>query len=243
MRLGAVVIAGTLLTGWAAAGAQTLAPVDARPKFAAVDAAGRTMPSAAPATERIKHPDAGACGAADALTVEAARALVQRVATEEHFYPEFVLSVAKIESRYDSKALSDKNAFGLMQLTAETAARFNVDRCNPEPNVRGGVRYLRFLHERYRNPLFILAAYNAGEDAVLKSRGVPPFPETVRFVADVLNDFYSWPDSAPRARLATKSLVAPVIIEPNGDSAPAQMAAGDKPARENWGGAFVLHVQ
>ena len=54
---------------------------------------------------------------------------------------------------------------------------------DPEANVRGGVRFLRFLHDRYKNPFFILAAYNAGEEAVQKSRGVPPYPETVRFVA------------------------------------------------------------
>ena len=81
-----------------------------------------------------------------------------------------------------------------MQLRPETARRFNVDLCDPEANVRGGVRFLRSLHERYRNPFFILAAYNAGEEAVEKSRGVPPYPETVRFVADVMNDFYAWPD-------------------------------------------------
>jgi hypothetical protein len=244
MRLRGVVIAGTLLASCAAAVAQTLAPADARPKLAAVDPAGRIVPvvPTARSTEELDR-QTKLCGAADALSPDAARALVQRVATEESFYPEFVLSVAKIESRYDSKALSDKGAFGLMQLTAETAARFKVDRCDPQENVRGGVRFLRFLHERYRNPLFILAAYNAGEEAVLKSRGVPPFPETVRFVADVLNDFYSWPDSAPRARLAARGPTAPDIIEPGGESAPARMAAGDKAARESWGGGFVLHVQ
>lgn len=243
MRLRGVVIAGTLLAR-CAAGAESLAPADARPTLAAVDSAGRIVPvvPSARSAEELHRRQSGPCGAADALPPDAARALVQRVATEESFYPEFVLSVAKIESRYDSKALSDKGAFGLMQLTAETAARFKVDRCDAESNVRGGVRYLRFLHERYRNPLFILAAYNAGEDAVLKSRGVPPFPETVRFVADVLNDFYSWPDSAPRARLAARGPTAPDIIEPGRESASAQMAAGDKPARENWGGGFVLHV-
>ena len=133
------------------------------------------------------------CSALIDMDAAAAQALVERIAKEEGFYPEFVLAVAHGESRFDANALSLKGAFGLMQLEPATAERYKVNICDPADNVRGGVRFLRDLHARYRNPLFILAAYNAGEENVQQYRGVPPYPETVRFVATVLNEFYDWP--------------------------------------------------
>jgi soluble lytic murein transglycosylase-like protein len=149
---------------------------------AAVDASGRVVPIRQGAAQPAMIGQSGGfpCAEAAALPVEQAKALVARVAAEEAFYPEFVLSVAKIESGFGSTARSDKGAYGLMQLMPDTAQRFKVDLCDPEGNIRGGIRLLRTLHARYRNPFFILAAYNAGEEAVRKSRGVPPFPETVR---------------------------------------------------------------
>ena len=147
--------------------------------------------------------------------------MVIRVATEEDFYPDFVLAVAKIESRFNSVAISEKGAFGLMQLMPETAKRFQVDLCDPAGNVRGGVRFLRVLHEKYRNPFYILAAYNAGEDAVEKSRGVPASAETLRYVAEVINDFYALP--APGRAVAGKS--------------PSRA-----PPRAGWNDGFVMHI-
>lgn len=178
-----------------------------------------------------------------------ARALVARIAAEEGFFPEFVHSVAKAESGFNSIALSGKGAFGLMQLEAATAKRFAVDLCDPASNVRGGIRFLRALHTKYRNPLFILAAYNAGEGAVAQNRGVPPFPETVRFIAQVINDFYAWPDPADAAgrtdRGAAQLPGQPDLIEP-GLSAPAAATSLPKPSaaatRARWDGGFVMHV-
>ncbi|MFD2029328.1 lytic transglycosylase domain-containing protein [Ancylobacter dichloromethanicus] len=160
---------GTLLTtGMAGASAQSGAPTT----LATVDSSGRVIPIEAPAQPvEILQGQKGAaspCAPATDLASDAAKALIVRIATEEKFYPDFVLSVAKIESRYLSTALSEKGAYGLMQLMPETAQRFDVDLCDPVGNVRGGVRFLRALHERYRNPFFILAAYNAGEAAVQK---------------------------------------------------------------------------
>ncbi len=190
------------------------------------------------------------CPEVAALPAEAARALVARVATEEGFFPDFVTSVAKVESRYVSTALSDKGAYGLMQLMPDTARRYEVDLCDPEGNVRGGIRLLRVLHARYRNPLFILAAYNAGEDVVRKTRGVPPFPETVRFVADVLNDFYAWPDTAGGAKppAMVAAAATPGIVELDGAVPPTPPVAAPnlpniKAAAPRWDGGFVMHVE
>lgn len=147
--------------------------------------------------------------------------LVARVAAEEDFYPDFVLSVAKTESRFNSVALSEKGAFGLMQLMPVTAKRFKVDLCDPASNVLGGVRFLRALHQKYRNPFYILAAYNAGEGAVEKNRGVPAFPETIRYVAEVINDFYALPAPGRGAARTSSS------------KATAQAA---------WNDGFVMHI-
>jgi soluble lytic murein transglycosylase-like protein len=216
-------------------------------RLAGVDAAGRVLPiqSRPASVARIDSAFAavGPCADAKAIAPGDARALVVRIAAEEDFYPDFVEAVAKNESHFNSIALSDKGAFGLMQLTPQTAQRFKVDLCNPADNVRGGVRFLRALHEKYRNPLFILAAYNAGEGAVEESRGVPPFPETVRFVAQVLNDFYGWPAAGAVAQRGARSQVSAAadLIEPQTTTA----AAGSPqiaPAPARWNDGFVMHV-
>lgn len=238
---------GTLLTaGMAGASAQSGAPTT----LATVDDSGRVVAIEAQVqpVERLQG-QSGApspCAPAADLASDDAKALIVRIATEEKFYPDFVLSVAKIESRYLSTALSEKGAYGLLQLTPETAQRFGVDLCAPEGNVRGGVRFLRLLHERYRNPLFILAAYNAGEVAVQKNRGVPPYPETVRFVADVMNDFYTWPDpaGATTAGAARVASARADIIQPlSGAASPAAVPGTTKPRAETqWSDGFVMHV-
>ncbi|MCO5079786.1 MULTISPECIES: lytic transglycosylase domain-containing protein [unclassified Chelatococcus] len=156
-----------------------------------------------------------------------------RIATEEKFSPDFVQSVAKNESRYNSIALSEKGAFGLMQLLPQTADRFKVDLCDPADNVRGGIRFLRSLQDKYKNLFFVLAAYNAGEEAVAKSRGVPPYPETVRFVAQVINDFNSWPTPGGDPRASAQPDV--VEMAPRAD-------AGRQRAGRQWNDGFVMHV-
>lgn len=211
--------------------------------IASVDADGHVVVSHSAAAElepRAKAPS-GHCREAVPLSPEAAKLLVVRIAAEQGFFPDFVVSVAKIESHYRSNALSEKGAYGLMQLMPETARRFGVDLCDPADNVRGGIRLLRMLHERYRNPFFILAAYNAGEEALLKAKGVPPYPETVRFVADVINDFYAWPATAPAPHdhdvMAAASVPGIVEVAPNTSSPPTTPAAAPP-----WSDGFVMHV-
>lgn len=235
----------SVLAGMAMANAQDTKPA----RVAAVDADGRILPlaDARVAIERIDGTSVGTspCPNARAMAADEARALVVRIATAENFYPDFVQSVAKIESHFNSTALSDKGAVGLMQLEPETAQRFKVDRCDPADNVRGGVRFLRALQNKYRNPLFILAAYNAGEGAVDSNRGVPPFPETVRFVARVINDFYTWPapgHADSRRALHRKVADRPDLIEPGSTRAPPQTSAPTPPGQARWDDGFVMHV-
>lgn len=115
------------------------------------------------------------------------RALVQtviRMARDYKVDPRLVFAVMQTESNFDSEARSPKNAQGLMQLIPETAERFAVlDAFDPIQNLRGGMGYLRWLLAYFRGDVVLaLAGYNAGEGAVDRHRGVPPFPETLAYV-------------------------------------------------------------
>ncbi|MGX5832057.1 lytic transglycosylase domain-containing protein [Mesorhizobium sp. 43Arga] len=139
------------------------------------------------------------CPGISALSREEGQRIVETVARQQGFAPLLVLAVARAESRFNSGALSPKGAYGLMQLLPSTAASYAVDICDPADNVKGGIAFLRDLHRKYPNPMYMLAAYNAGEVAVLKYKGVPPFSETVGYVAKVINDFYQWPSVGSEA--------------------------------------------
>ena len=101
-------------------------------------------------------------------------------------------AVIQAESSYNPNALSKKGAVGLMQLMPGTAERYGVkDRYNPRENVAGGTRYLRDLLTQFRDVELALAAYNAGENAVIKyGRKIPPYPETQTYVRRVLRFYH-----------------------------------------------------
>lgn len=102
--------------------------------------------------------------------------------------PALALAVIAVESGGDVTAESSKGAQGLMQLIPATAERFGVaDSTDPAQNIAGGVAYLDWLMKEFgRDPVLVLAAYNAGEGAVRSHGGVPPFPETRDYVPKVL---------------------------------------------------------
>lgn len=102
--------------------------------------------------------------------------------------PAFVLAVIGIESAGKPAAVSSAGAQGLMQLIPETAERFGVtDSKDPIQNIKGGIAYLDWLMNKFDgDPLMVLAAYNAGENAVIRHEGVPPYAETRAYVPKVL---------------------------------------------------------
>jgi len=111
------------------------------------------------------------------------------LAAERYGVPEqLIRAVIRVESGYNPRAVSPKGARGLMQLMPDTASLLGVrDSFNPRENIDGGVRHLRALMERFGSDLKLaLAAYNAGEQAVLVYRGVPPYQETRDYVNRVL---------------------------------------------------------
>jgi len=127
------------------------------------------------------------CGPSPATPAEITR-LVIEAAQRHDVDAEFAVAVVTAESRLDRLRNSPKGARGPMQLMPVTAERFGVtDICDPEENIDGGVRYLRALTDEFRNPLLVAAAYNAGEGRVREHGGIPPFKETLRYVAEVLN--------------------------------------------------------
>lgn len=116
-------------------------------------------------------------------------------AAEAGLDPALVHAVIQVESAYRADAVSTKGALGLMQLMPETALRFgSPDASEPKANLRAGTRYLRALLDRFdQRTDLALAAYNAGEGAVLRHAGnIPPYPETQRYVPAVLEKFKAW---------------------------------------------------
>ncbi len=105
--------------------------------------------------------------------------------------PALVLAVISVESAGKTQAVSSAGAQGLMQLMPATAKRFGVkDSLKPEQNIAGGVKYLDWLMGEFGNdPILVLAGYNAGEGAVRKHSGVPPYAETRDYVPKVLAAF------------------------------------------------------
>jgi len=108
--------------------------------------------------------------------------------------PALVHALIHAESRHRKDAVSNKGAIGLMQLMPATAQRFGVDQPDKVPaNLKAGTRYLRLLLDRFDGRLDLaLAAYNAGEGAVTRYGGIPPYAETQAYVPAVLENYTAW---------------------------------------------------
>lgn len=116
-------------------------------------------------------------------------AMIDEVASRNQLHPELLHAVIRAESAYDPRAVSSAGAVGLMQLMPETAKRYGVrNRRDPASNLDGGARYLRDLMQLFEHDVKLaLAAYNAGENAVVEhGNRIPPFAETRHYVSKVL---------------------------------------------------------
>jgi len=110
----------------------------------------------------------------------------------------FIRAVMRVESDFSADVVSHAGAMGLMQLMPRTAASMGVrDPFDPRQNILGGTRYLRVLANKFNGDLVLtIAAYNAGEGAVVRYRGVPPYAETRRYVQRVLRYYYAFRGAA-----------------------------------------------
>ncbi len=152
----------------------------------------RKVPGSSPPT--VGRPGSGSV-AAERYETE-----IARFADNHGVDSALVKAVIKAESNYDNRAISRAGAQGLMQLMPETARLRNVDNpFNPEQNIDGGVRHLKYLLSTFGDTKLALAAYNAGENAVRRYNGVPPFPETKNYVSTVLSLYGRYSGLAPGA--------------------------------------------
>lgn len=143
------------------------------------------------------------------------RDLVQETAKNFDVNPLLVDSVIRVESNYNPFAVSPKGAQGLMQLMPATAQRFGVtDTFDPKQNIEAGVRYLKFLQDTFQDDRLAIAAYNAGEKAVAKYKDVPPYPETLHYVAKV-GSKYGQAKRAATAKISPQSQATPDAAQAN----------------------------
>jgi soluble lytic murein transglycosylase-like protein len=134
------------------------------------------------------------------------RALIEETAKNFDVNPLLVDSVIQVESNYNPFALSPKGAQGLMQLMPSTAQRFGVTNTfDARQNIEGGVRYLKFLQDAFQDDQLAIAAYNAGEKAVAKYGAVPPYAETVSYVAKVSKKYGQAKRAAEKNKLEAKA--------------------------------------
>lgn len=171
-----------------------LGPSPARAEIIAyVDQSGRRIFVNAEDEELRQAAARGGAAAALRLLERRKRSLpdidehIEKVSRRHRVDPKLVQAIIEVESGWNPRARSHKGALGLMQLLPETGARFGARHFfNPQENVTAGVRYLRFLLDRFdNNSELALAAYNAGENAVDAAQGVPAYPETREYVKRV----------------------------------------------------------
>ncbi|MCX5846514.1 MAG: lytic transglycosylase domain-containing protein [Deltaproteobacteria bacterium] len=115
--------------------------------------------------------------------------LIIKASEKHNVEPALIKAIIKAESNFNHRAVSRKGAKGLMQLMPATASSLQVkDSFHPENNIEGGVKYLRYLLNYFNGNLpLALAAYNAGENAVIRHRGIPPYRETQVYVRRVMS--------------------------------------------------------
>lgn len=142
----------------------------------------------APTTPQYRLLQPGVLPSAARLTPANMEELIEAVAADAGLDAALVRAVIQVESNFNRKAISRRGAQGLMQLMPSTIWRLSVgDAYDPHENIGAGVRHLRQLLDQFQGDLTLaLAAYNAGENAVLRYGGVPPYQETQNYVTKVL---------------------------------------------------------
>ena len=161
----------------------------------------------APTTPDYRLLQPGVLPSASRLTASSIDGLIEAFAAEHSIDSALIRAVIRAESNFNHRAVSRKGAQGLMQLMPATIWRLSVgDAFDPHENIGAGVRYLRQLLDQFQGDLTLtLAAYNAGENAVLRYRGVPPYPETRDYVKKVLSLYQRTREEPSRIRVASAS--------------------------------------
>lgn len=138
--------------------------------------------------------------------------IIDRVSSRYQVDPKLVHAMIRVESNYDPSAVSSKGALGLMQLIPATAQRFGVrDPFDPRQNIQGGIGYLKYLLHLFGGNLPLsLAAYNAGENRVIRSGGIPAIPETEHYVRAITR-LYSSVAADSTGTAAQTARLSPIV--------------------------------
>jgi soluble lytic murein transglycosylase-like protein len=172
--LGLGVLVVTLTTGYMLTGPSGVRQASSAPR---------------PQVARVESAERDATAAEDDIDTQAGMdAFIKKVAAKYNVSPDVVAAVIEAESEFNPRAVSRRGARGLMQLMPQTAKTLGVDDpFDPRENIEAGARHLRALMDRFGDNLpLVLAAYNAGEVAVIKHRGVPPYRETRAYVKRIM---------------------------------------------------------
>ena len=139
--------------------------------------------------------------------------IIDRVSSHYQIDPKLVHAMIRVESNYDPSAVSSKGAMGLMQLIPATAHRFGVQNpFDPSQNVQGGVSYLKYLLNLFGGNLPLsLAAYNAGEERVIRSGGIPAIPETEHYVRAITHLYNSKNAGAAVTTAPAAAQITPIV--------------------------------
>src|SRR4051812_37381185 len=167
-----------------------------------------TVPAPVPLPLNTEVRQPKALPLAEDQTAERYRPMVESISRRNGVDPNLIDAMIRTESNYNAWAVSPKGAIGLMQLIPETGRRFGVqDFFDPQQNIEGGVRYIKYLLEMFGGNVDLsLAAYNAGENLVARLGKIPPYPETRNYVRKI---------RAVYAKPSTASLTSSLKSEPS----------------------------
>lgn len=142
--------------------------------------------------------------------------LIAKFADQYDLDEDLIKAIIRVESNYDAEAVSPKGCKGLMQLHPATARRFGVqDLFDPSQNIHGGAQYLHTLMDLFGHDLErVLAAYNAGENAVIRYQGVPPYRETQDYVRKVTALYH--PSASPSSSNQRQNRRIYRVVRPDG---------------------------
>jgi Transglycosylase SLT domain len=185
------------------------------------------------------------------------RKMIEQEAAKQGADVKLALAIADQESGFGASVNSSAGARGPMQLMPGTAAHYGVtDMCNPAENIRGGIAFLKDLNVSFGgNIMLMVAAYNSGEDRVLKSGGIPSISETVNYTARVTNAYYGFNNTLKGGKRAKRNAVATETAHQSSDvnHLPVQSLSDGSPIpsnkptterdRQQWIGGSVLYVQ
>jgi len=166
----------------------------------------------------------------DNFSTESIKARIVKHAINEGIDPALALSLVKQESNFNRAAKSRVGAIGLFQLMPQTASHLKVNPYCINGNIKGGLKYLKSMKDKFGSTKLALAAYNAGPGAVMRYGGIPPYRETRNYVENIMNNYRNYqlnPDPSLISYLESKKAEKTIIVESSIDNQDALVAVNE----------------